>query len=288
MGWGTGNLGGGSGGLNFRIVGGTSEPSNPRENLIWVNTDVKITSWVFSADEPENPESGMVWISTGSSSIVAFNALKKNGIHVYPIYAKQYIAGGATSILGEGLLGEMVLGSTTSADSQWVDKTAKTYKNGAWADWIVWIYDAGKFDSSITTSEKKTPTSARIVYGDKDITLSTVAGRTSEVYVVVGPINIGAISKLVLEGTFVKKTTTKFTNVATIFVAESNNASYKDAVAIAKVVMKESLDAGYQYVVELDVSSISGEYYIYSGVNTQGDDWESQRVNTITTIRGEP
>lgn len=288
MGWGTGNLGGGGTSLNFKVVGGTTRPANPSENTIWVNTDQEITSWVFSANEPENPESGMVWISTGSSSIVAFNALKKNGIYVYPISAKQYIAGGSTSILGEALLGEMVLGSTTSTDSQWVDKTAKTYKNGVWVDWIVWIYDDGKFDSSIATSEKKTPTNASIVYGDKDITLSTVAGKISEVYVVVGPMNIGAISKLVLEGTFVKKTTTTFTNVATIFVAESNNASYKDAVAIATVEMKESLDEGYQYVVELDVSSISGEYYVFSGVNTQGNDWSSQRVNTITTIRGEP
>ena len=38
--------------LNFKVVGGTSAPSNPKENTIWVNTSTAITSWDFSATEP--------------------------------------------------------------------------------------------------------------------------------------------------------------------------------------------------------------------------------------------
>lgn len=44
--------GGGSNSLNFKVVGGTTAPVNPKENTIWVNTDVKITSWHFGAEEP--------------------------------------------------------------------------------------------------------------------------------------------------------------------------------------------------------------------------------------------
>lgn len=45
--------GGGAGaGLNFKIVGGTTEPANPSENMIWVNTDAEITEWVISAINP--------------------------------------------------------------------------------------------------------------------------------------------------------------------------------------------------------------------------------------------
>ena len=80
MGWGTGNTGGGSGGLNFKVVGGTTSPSNPKENTIWVNTDQKITSWIFSATKPEGPSEGTVWIMTGTTSTVEFNALKH--IHI--------------------------------------------------------------------------------------------------------------------------------------------------------------------------------------------------------------
>lgn len=95
--------GGGGASLNFKVVGGTSAPSSPKENTIWVNTDAEITSWVFSATEPEAPTAGMVWITTGKTSTAPFNALKKNNITVYPISAKQYVGGA------------------------WVDKTAKIY-----------------------------------------------------------------------------------------------------------------------------------------------------------------
>ena len=114
--------GGGGGGLNFKVVG-NPQPTNPKENMIWVNTDVPITSYIFSAIEPEAPadgKDGPVWILTGTSSDVMFSVTKKNPITIYPISAKQYISGA------------------------WVDKTAKSYRNGEWVDW--WngeLYDAG-------------------------------------------------------------------------------------------------------------------------------------------------
>ena len=82
------NTGGGCTSLNFKVVG-NPQPSNPKEHTIWVDTDVPISSYVFSATEPEAPEEGMVWISIGTSSAVEFNALKKNALQVYPIAAKQ-------------------------------------------------------------------------------------------------------------------------------------------------------------------------------------------------------
>lgn len=110
--------GGGGAGLNFKIVG-NPQPSDPAENTIWVDTD-SITKWTFSATEPENPEEGMVWISVGHSSPVAFNALKKNNITVYPIFARQYVGGA------------------------YVDKTAQSYQNGEWNDWMVHLFKEGE------------------------------------------------------------------------------------------------------------------------------------------------
>lgn len=110
--------GGGGAGLNFKIVR-NPKPSNPAENTIWVDTDVDITGWEFSTTEPENPEEGMVWITTGTASTVEFNALKKNGVMVYPLAAKQYI------------------------DGTWLDKTAKSYQNGEWVDWMMYLYNKG-------------------------------------------------------------------------------------------------------------------------------------------------
>lgn len=102
---------GGGGGLAFRVIGGTSAPASPKPNDIWVNTSEKITSYIFSATEPEGYAQGMAWITIGTSSTIEFNALKKNGIQVYPISVKQYVNGA------------------------WVDKTAKSYQSGKWVDW---------------------------------------------------------------------------------------------------------------------------------------------------------
>lgn len=121
MAGGGGIAGSGSGaGLNFKIVGGITQPVSPSKNTIWVNTDIEIISWIFSATEPENPAEGMAWFSIATASTTKFNALKKNGIMVYPLSAKQYIGGA------------------------WATVTAMTYQGEQWVDWVLYLYNKGE------------------------------------------------------------------------------------------------------------------------------------------------
>lgn len=117
---------GGVSALNFKIVGGAIQPGNPKENTLWVNTETEISGWVFSAEKPGEPAEGMVWILTALSSTVEFNALKKNGIKVYPNSAKQYVGGA------------------------WVDMTAKIYQGGAWKELITYLYNKGNECTDLT------------------------------------------------------------------------------------------------------------------------------------------
>lgn len=96
--------------LNFEVVGGTTQPSNPKENMIWVNTSTTITGWGFGAEseKPSSPASGMVWFCTGPLSVVKFNALKENSIFVYLLSANQRVSGA------------------------WKSVAAKIYQNGTW------------------------------------------------------------------------------------------------------------------------------------------------------------
>ena len=104
------------GGLNFNLVGGVTQPADPKENTIWVNTDVPIAGWALSFTEPSEPEEGMVWIVTGTSSKVAFNALKKNTLMVYPTTCKQFVNGA------------------------WNNVTAKSYIDGEWVEWRDYLF----------------------------------------------------------------------------------------------------------------------------------------------------
>ena len=78
--------------LNFKVVG-NPQPVTPKENTIWVSTDVAITSYIFDTTQPTNPTEGMVYLGLATSTDVEFNAIKKNGINLRPASCKQYAGG---------------------------------------------------------------------------------------------------------------------------------------------------------------------------------------------------
>jgi hypothetical protein len=118
--------------LNFEVVGGTTEPTNPKENTIWVNTETAIGEWQFSPLEPtvradgSSLAAGDVWVKTGDYSGVGFNAIKKNIIDIMPLYCNQYVNG------------------------SWAAVIAKTYQEGAWQDWTHYLYNMGETFDVVT------------------------------------------------------------------------------------------------------------------------------------------
>lgn len=101
-----GNGGGTS--LNFKIVGGTTEPSNPTENMIWVNTDTPITNWIFSADNPFAYVSE-IYTEEGATTGKYLNSsgVETSGSTSWIITDKILLPDGTTSV-------EITAGSTTT------------------------------------------------------------------------------------------------------------------------------------------------------------------------------
>ena len=236
--------GGGSGGLNFQVIGGTTAPSNPKENMIWVNTSTKITSYIFSATQPTG-SAGMVWISTGTSSTVEFNALKKNGIQVYPLSVKQY-TGGA-----------------------WVEREAKSYQNGNWTEWATGVF--------IKNGDLIRNLNARARAGSG----ATVTQRSGYVEVK-NPINT---STAVLHDTLIDVTDySKLTlNADVISVYVDGGGNPKVGPVLLKALnagsyseMNSNIVAGSYTsnkgvrILECDISSFSGKYYV--GILLDGGD----------------
>ena len=110
---------GGGAALNFKVVG-NPQPAAPAENTIWVDTDVPITAWEFSSKTPAEPVEGMVWFQSGAASVAQFNALKKNNLTIYPNGSSQYV------------------------DGAWVGVDSRTYQNGEWVGWILYLYSFGE------------------------------------------------------------------------------------------------------------------------------------------------
>lgn len=333
---------GGSNPLNFKVVGGTSAPSNPKENTIWVNTDQKITSWHFGADEPNvydvqtesnypwklyaphhlrdgdilnftipgdpndqfeairlqdsagkeyyvrqgsgsavaawpagtkvgvrisndlHPikgwvghgtaylyawdkyyhEEGTAWMTTGISSTTAFDALKKNGIQVYPISAKQYVNGA------------------------WVDKTAKSYIGGKWVDW--WngeLYKDGNEYITFTggwESRKSTEAAGTVKKNASNFVVST-----SDYQLIycktVDTVDLTKYSKVTFKVTDISASVH---NEITLGVYPENfDFRWTDTTAQLKLTYETGKHS-------IDVSALSGKYYVAvraasnSGVST--------------------
>lgn len=245
------NTGSGGGGLNFKIVGGTTEQNNPSENTIWVNTPVKITSSIFDVAEPKNPNEGMVWIFTGTSSVVAFSATKKNPVMVYPLTCKQYVGG------------------------VWVDRITKTYQAGTWIEW--WngqLYTPGNewetFTGGWTTKGMKSQSSSSAGAKAPTITRSSdyIRAEQTEAYAglfhISKPIDLSKYSKIVVEGDF--NCAGSSTNNLLLGVYESPLPSYYSSDAVAK----KAGTLGTSKKMELDISNISGKYIVGIGMTAKG------------------
>lgn len=225
-------FGSGSAGVNFKIVGGTTQPTAARENTIWVNTDTAISGWAFSASAPAEPVEGLVWLQTGTYSNVEFNALRKNEIQVYPLTAKQYI------------------------DSAWVEKTAYSYQGGSWVSW--WdgeIYSPGDLHETITGGwATQNGHRETVAIGGTGIVFSRdtsgQSGLSASVNTV-NKINVASYSSLIVTATwgtskpgYVKIGLTDTPGAAPTFIAEA------------------TADSSGEGTISLDISSVSGEHYV--------------------------
>lgn len=235
-------FGSGGAGVNFKIVGGTTQPTTTRENTIWVNTDTAISSWVFSATEPTEPTAGMVWLQTGTYSNVGFNALRNNGIQVYPLAAKQYI------------------------DSAWVEKTAYSYQDGKWVTWLrrEILYEPGNENTPVTggwTYTSKGYASGANAGGTPTITRgdATLAAQMPDVSgAIIHPANkidLTEYSTIVFDG--IVTGATAYPSLCN-FCVWSEFGTYASDNRSAFTTIQRNVDGE----VSLDVSELSGKFYV--------------------------
>lgn len=232
---------GGSGGaaLNFKVVTGLTQPVSATENTIWVKTE-KMTGWIFDANQPENLTEGMVWIKVGTKNAVKFNALKKNGIQVYLISAKQYVSGAL------------------------VDRSAEIYQSGSWKTWIEVI----EFNESAWTKKNPYP-SRTYTMGTYDFSNKTLKGTVNATYqhvVVVKNerLDLSAAKYLKFNYSLDKN----ISDQGSILVKVSSSNS--DPTESNSVVNQQITSVATNQEVSIPVSTVNGSYYVWIGLAMWG------------------
>lgn len=238
--------GGGGAGLNFSVVGGTTQPTG-KENLIWVNTSTAITSWVFSATQPTSPVAGMVWFRTIASGSVKFNALKKNGIWVYLNTVSQYVGGA------------------------WVSKDANIYQSGSWEP----FFDGRIFDNGLVnnitfskTTEWGILTVNSTIYATNNATWTDV-WFFSDQSIDVTPYQIMRVTYKnmgYIRGGSIGLATTRGTSLS----------SYKRDYA--------SSEANTEVTRDIDIASAVGQYYVGCSSSSSGGGSSAVEVKSISLI----
>ena len=226
--------------INYSVVGSLTEPENPTQNMIWVETDVEITGHILSKNEPKNPIEGFVWFILNDTSNAALHTLLVNGREfdeIYLLSAKQFIS------------------------NVWVEKTAKIHQNGEWVDWIVYLYNEGNRCTNITGG------------WEFNTSMKLNGGSNASNGISFNANNITtALSKVGIANTVNRIDVTQYRTLNFYVDVQGTSGSdvygvidnYDDIYTKCAAAKIGTTGIGLQ-VVSIDIASLTGEYYVVWG-----------------------
>ena len=289
-----------------KITGWTmqvEEPTEPTEGMVWIvnlsparlNALKKNGIWFTPTSAKQYSDGGWVKKTGEYYNSGQWVALFAATINVtYPAGSTCTATDGVTTLTAPDTSGTWACvvpnaGTWTvrGPDTWWTD-TVVISKSGQVAEINIskfYHYNNGVFCDQFGHSEMKVPSSSGISYLSDRVRMTTKVDYANEIYVVIDKVPLDRFSKLTLTGT-VSCNKGSGTVIGTIFVSKVANCSYKNAVAISTY-NKTYVAEGTVYTITIDVSDLSGEYYIYAGTNTQGGSWATDRIMDVNEICGE-
>ena len=244
----------GAGGLNFKVVGGTTRPADPEENTIWVNTSIPITNVVISNADLLEYDVGTVLIKTDFTSNGYFNVAPGSTVNLYPAKCYQYVD---------------TFGSREI-------RTAETFRNGKWRDWGKYLFKDGNECAELTGGWVASAAGGGFsaYTTDESIHLEYYYGTTegSRNYIrTKKAIDVTLMSTLILNSDWIKALDPTYRIRVRVAlgstIPEYNALWYNDFVQSISTLSP----SGAPYT--MDVRSLSGEYFLYAileGYNTSG------------------
>lgn len=263
---------GGSGGAKLNVITAPvlqALPVSAKEDTIAVITSGSGILYVQEA--PPEAQEGDIWI-TPEDTVFDINLAKTGSI-----------------LIGLGNVYQYTEGA-------WAEVQAYIFRDGKWQHvWNKTFYESGKLTGKVAHTELLSPITCKVTYGDSAIQCVTKAGSASEVYAVFGPVNLTNMTTLTANGTYPKKQ--DGTTYAILAVAADSNASFTDEMASGNTqtgnsgeyIVKDTVkanSAGKAFELQLDVTNLKGEWYVYVGTNTAGGKWTNTRYVNFTALKG--
>ncbi len=233
--------------LNYSVVGSMEEPGTPTQNMIWIQTETPIGRVFFGNDEPnETFMEGDVWIYTDINSNAAFNSLKIGNSYinmVYPLRVKQYISG------------------------SWVNETSMIYQNSEWREvFTKTLFSNGKDYEYVTGGWYAENDGTQLVF-----TIPIVSSNSKKFYTNKKSVYLTNHKAVTIEVNSTSEDTSTW--CLGIFDKPVNGEDVEPVVKKEDAYMK----AG-EHV--LDVSALSGRYYIGVGINRNVSS-DTNKVNNM-------
>ena len=233
------NARGGGGGLNLKVVGGTTQPTAPRENTIWVNTTTAITGYALSPTQPETGTEGLVWLKTADTG-VEINVGRKNAVLLH-------LAGGKLHSGGK-----------------WLNINAFVYANNVWTQFaqeglMIFSREEEEYDAIIAKLKNSSEEGQYLKKSDVNPYIRFYLWYGSEIkrgYYCIAPVDV--------------------TNFSVLEVVGYSNTDKKTAFGLSTAAGTK-LDAAKQTfttdesVNKVDISNLTGEFYIGFSLNRVND-----------------
>lgn len=236
-------------------INGTTQPSSGREGQIWINTTESIKKAVISYDRPTKDISvGTVWIRS------------------------EYYVGTEVDIgTNNSIITKLSLCMLYDG-TNWNIAEGYIYLNGSWQKFSnKAIYLEGVYNTVYMTN--KSANNSTVTYQDSYYTVSTKGRTSAEAYVQFGPIPLDGIKSITMR---MKDQSLQYGVIGAIII--TNTSGQKRSKAIASVEQNVTDKNGDYHVIELDVSSLTGQYYINVGANTGGETISKDRVANIYEV----
>lgn len=264
------NLCGGGWGTNLTVVGGTTAPTSPAKNTIWVNTSVSFTSWALASTDPDYLGSDGVWIQTGTSSPAAFNiSAGDNRVYLYPIGVKQW----------------------DSANSAWINRDAKLWDGNAWIDLLQFLYNAGDECTAVTGGWQAyaVPVSSDNTGANPNVTRNSdslyMVGNiyTSGIVRTANKISFSDVDRIVLDATTktISSDDGSLYSMMRFCLWSDMGATFEDNAVFVEWIGGVSMNGEYSF----DVSAVpDGQYYVGFAFYSTSADGSSPAI-TLRSMR---